>query len=633
MSESSKAIFLSYASQDADAARRLCDALRSAGLEVWFDQSELRGGDAWDASIRKQIKDCALFMPIISSSTQAREEGYFRREWNLAVQRMLDMADDKAFLLPVVIDATADREARVPERFRERQWTRIADDAAARTFASRVRGILEGAAPAAPAAANEPVPLVPTASPGSSPPSIAVLPFVNRSRDADDEYFADGLADELLDMLAKIRGLRVAARTSSFQFKGKSEDVAVIGRKLNVGAVLEGSVRKSGNRLRIGVQLVNVSDGFHLWSETYDRTLEDIFAVQDDIANSVVKELRAALLGGEPGHTAGGEVIAEVAKAARGRAENAEAHRLFLQGRFHFERRSGADIEQGIAYFRQALDLDPHYALAWAWLSKALAIAAAFGFLDVQDGNTRAREAAERALQLEPGLAEGHLALAYLQRFYGWDWKAAELSLRRAMEIAPGDSDVLASAGSLAFIQGRLPEALAWCRKAIELDPLSVEAYTELALIHRAAGRLPEAESGYRKALEMAPQRIATRTMLAIVLVAQGHGEEALAQAKDEPADWARWCALAIVHHALGNAAEADAALRELTEKRPNDAAFQIACAHAHRGETDAAFAWLDRSYAQRDSGLILAKLEPVLRPLHADPRWGAFLAKMRLAD
>ena len=299
MSTSPKAVFLSYASQDAEAARRICEALRAVGLDVWFDESALRGGDAWDASIRRQIKECALFVPIISANTQARAEGYFRREWNLAASRTLDMADDQAFLLPVVIDATIDVNARVPEKFREVQWTHLPAGEASARFAERVHRLLAGGAePSLPVA---PPRLVSATAPAMTPrhdaPSIAVLPFVNMSRDEENEYFADGLAEELLNVLAKIRGLRVAARSSAFTFKGKGATVAEVGRALNVATVLEGSVRKAGNRMRVSVQLVKVVDGYQLWSETYDRTLDDIFAVQDDIAQSVLKELRAALLG------------------------------------------------------------------------------------------------------------------------------------------------------------------------------------------------------------------------------------------------------------------------------------------------------------------------------------------------
>jgi TolB-like protein len=287
MSTSSHAVFVSYASQDAVPARRICDALRSVGIDVWFDQSALRGGDAWDASIRRQIKECALFVPIISANTQVREEGYFRLEWKLAVDRSHLMADDRAFLLPVVIDATIDVNARVPEKFREVQWTHLRDGEAATDFAERVRRLFSGGeSPARPAVPARATPSAAAAAAAIESPSIAVLPFVNMSRDEDNEYFADGLSEELLNVLAKIRGLRVASRTSAFSFKGKVVDIPAVAQKLNVATVLEGSVRKSGKRVRITVQLIQVASDSHLWSETYDRELDDIFAVQDDIAQS-----------------------------------------------------------------------------------------------------------------------------------------------------------------------------------------------------------------------------------------------------------------------------------------------------------------------------------------------------------
>src|SRR5262245_17315613 len=262
--EDSKAVFLSYASEDAEAAQRICDALRTAGVEVWFDANELRGGDVWDASIRTQIRECALFVPIVSANTDRRGEGYFRLEWKLAVDRSHLMADDHAFLVPVAIDGTVDANRRVPDKFREVQWTRLLGGETPANFVEHVRRILSGSGPALRAAPSS------AAAPAQRAASIAVLPFMNMSRDQEDEYFADGLAEELLNVLSKIGGLRVAARTSAFQFKGKHDDIAVIGRKLNVDTVLEGSVRKAGNRLRVSVQLVKVADGLHLWSETYD---------------------------------------------------------------------------------------------------------------------------------------------------------------------------------------------------------------------------------------------------------------------------------------------------------------------------------------------------------------------------
>lgn len=625
------AVFLSYASQDAEPARRICDALRAAGLDVWFDQNELRGGDVWDASIRQKIKDCALFVPIISANTNIRSEGYFRLEWKLAVDRSHLIADDRAFLLPVVIDGTLDATARVPEKFREVQWTCLPAGAAAAAFAERVQRLLGGARPFdAPARIDLTVtPVAATSS--QQPPSIAVLPFVNRSHDENDEYFSDGLADELLNVLTKIRGLQVAARSSAFTFKGTNATIAEVGRALNVATVLEGSVRKSHDRLRISVQLVNVADGYHLWSERYDRTLEDIFAVQDDIAQRVVNELRATLLGEATDPKVATEVNAQVAAATRGRTSDPEAHRIYLQARHLLDRRNRDDTTKGIEYLERALARDPVFALAWVELSRAYTTEASEGWIPVAEGLGRAREAVARALVPEQALAEGHTQLGWIQ-MHDWDWRGAEASYRRALELAPGNTLVLRRAGALAANLGRLDEGIALYRRAIEQDPLSAAAYHNLGAALDAAGELREAELAYRKALELAPQRIVAHAALALNLLAQAQCDEALAEALREAEEiWRMW-ALAIIHHAAGRPAEADAAQRELIAKHTEDAAYQVAEVYAACGEQNLAFEWLERAYTQRDSGLVEMQWKPQLRPLHADPRWEKLLQKMGLA-
>ena len=464
-------------------------------------------------------------------------------------------------------------------------------------------------------------------------PSIAVLPFVNRSRDEEDEYFSDGLADELLNVLAKIRGLRVAARTSSFTFKGTNEDLAAIGRKLNVATLLEGSVRKSGNRVRITVQLVKVADGYHLWSETYDRTLDDIFAVQDDIAQSVVKELRTTLLGEEPDSKASGEVKAEVAAAAKGRGTNPEAHRLFLQGRYFVNRLGEQDVARGITLLRQTLDIEPGQALAWASLSWAETLAAITGHEQLDSGIGRAREAASRAMALEPDLAEGHLALGWVRLWYDFDWNGAETSFHRALELAPGNAEVLRAAGMMAHIQGRHEEALGYCLRALEQDPLSISSYTFVARVYRAMRRLPEAADAFRKGLEISPDATSIHCLLAFVLDEQGRRDEALAEALQEPAEWARLFALGILHHNSGRPEESQRSLESLIAVGANSAAYQIAVVHAVRGEVDASFEWLERAYVQRDSGLAFIRAHWHLRPLHGDPRWKPFLEKMGFTE
>jgi TolB-like protein/thioredoxin-like negative regulator of GroEL len=463
--------------------------------------------------------------------------------------------------------------------------------------------------------------------------SIAVLPFVNRSRDEEDEYFSDGLADELLNVLTKVRGLRVAARTSSYYFKGKNEDLAVIGQKLNVETLLEGSVRKAGNRVRIAVQLVKVSDGYHLWSETYDRTLDDIFALQDDIAQSVVKELRTTLMGEGPNSKASGEAQAVVEEAAKGRGENSEAYRLYLQGRYFVERFTPENIAKGITYLQQALELNPEFALAWAELGRALNFQAGYGWIPIAEGYEQARAAALRAIALEPDLDEGHIVNGHIQSSWDWDWRAADASYRRALEIAPNSAAALRAAGSLAVALGRFDQGLELCRRSSVQDPLSASAYTSLGGAYRFAGRLDEALAAYQKALELNPQRIVTRLLLAIVLVAQGRLEDALSHVEQEPEPFARWCGLAFVHGRAGRMTESDSALKQLIDGFSKDAGYQIAAVYTGRGETDAALEWLERSYSLRDPGLMWVKVEPVFRDLHGDPRWGAFLKKMKFAD
>ena len=289
-----------------------------------------------------------------------------------------------------------------------------------------------------------------------SVPSIAVLPFVNMSDDAANEYFADGIAEELLNVLSKIRGLRVASHTSAFSFKGGKVDIPTVAQKLNVATILEGSVRKVGKRVRITVQLVEAATDSHLWSDTYDRELEDIFAVQDDIAQSVVKELRSALLGEKQNSAASAAVKAEVRVAAKGRGENAEAYRLYLQGRALVARRTQQGVATGVEYLTQAVTLDPDHALAWAALAYARTIEAGMGgWIPYKEGYGRAREAAERALALEPDLAEGHMALALVRWGHDWDWSGADASSRRALQLAPGNAEVVLAAAHVAGGLGR----------------------------------------------------------------------------------------------------------------------------------------------------------------------------------
>ena len=455
--------------------------------------------------------------------------------------------------------------------------------------------------------------------------TIAVLPFVNMSRDENDDYFSDGLAEELLNVLSKIRGLKVAARTSSFSFKGQQTTIAEIGKSLSVASVLEGSVRLSGGRVRISVQLIKVEDGFQLWSETYDRTMDDVFAVQDDIAQCVVKELRLRLLNED----SGGRILSEVAQAVKGRAGHPEAQRLMLLGRYFLDRTTREDTAKAIEYFRAALEIDPGYALCWAELGRAYSIEAGRAWTTVSQGFDRSRDATKRALELEPNLAEGHAQLGRIQLTHDWDFRSAENSYRRALALAPGSSAVLDGASVLQYKLGNFDEALSLSRRVLVQDPLSAAFWHNLGLTCEAAGQIAEAEQAFRKALELAPKRFVSRALLSVVLAAEGNKQEAIEQAQLEADEsWRLW-SLAIVNYTLGLATDSDEAVERLNKHHYDGNAFQIAEVHAVRGEIELAFESLERGIRERDAGVTHARVDPRLRKLHDDPRWLPLLTRI----
>ena len=462
-------------------------------------------------------------------------------------------------------------------------------------------------------------------------PSIAVLPFINMSRDEENEYFADGLSEELLNVLAKIRGLRVASRTSAFSFKGKSVDIPTVAQKLNVATVLEGSVRKAGKRVRITAQLVEVASDSHLWSETYDRELDDIFAVQDDIAQSVVKELRSALLGASVETATEKAAAAEVRKASTGRSDNPEAFQFYLQGKFYGERVTQADSDKAIELFKQALAIDPDFALAWAGLAYIYQLQAGYGFSPIDEGFERAREAAQRALQLAPDLAEAHIQLGLVLEGHDWNFTAAEASFRRAVELAPGNAHALRAAAQLARILGRVDEGLVLIEKAIAVDPVSAPTRRQAGMINLLAGRLDDAATCYQQALDLAPNAGLHHCFLAVARMLQGRVEEALPIAQAESHGVFRNLGLAMIHHTLGHPEDSEKALRVMIDEYAWTAAYQIAEVYAFRKEVDKAFEWLERAYVQRDPGATYSATDAFLAPLHGDPRWKPFLQRMNL--
>ncbi len=427
------------------------------------------------------------------------------------------------------------------------------------------------------------------AAPAVEVASIAVLPFADMSQARDQEFFSDGLSEELLGILAKISQLRVIGRTSSFQFKGRNEDPRVIAEKLGVDHLLNGSVRKDGNRVRITAHLIRAADGSQLWSETYDRTLDDVFKIQDEIAEAAAQAMQVTLLGGR---------LPERITPA-----SSEAHTLYLEGRFFSRRRTKEDYERATASFKKALAVDPRFASPWAGLAWVYALQAGVGVLPAESGSRQARDAAQRALGLDSTLVEAHTAMVYILTGYDWDWAGAEVEVRQVLVLDPGNADALSSAGLLARTLGRFDEAISYDQQAMARDPLSASVRNNLGLALYYAGRWPEAEAELRTLLEMRPGIPGGQFHLSQVLLARGQPEAALAAIEKESSEAWRTIGLPIAYQALGRRSESDAALRDLIDNFAGEWAYQIAEVHAFRGEVDQAFAWLDRAYAQRDGG------------------------------
>jgi TolB-like protein/cytochrome c-type biogenesis protein CcmH/NrfG len=444
--------------------------------------------------------------------------------------------------------------------------------------------------------------------------SVAVLPFVNLSGDAGQEYFCDGLTEELIAKLSRIQELKVVARTSAFAFKGQGVDVREVGRRLGVGHVLEGSVRKSGSRLRVSTQLVSVDDGYQLWSETYDRDLDDILAVQDGIARAVASTLQLTLLGEEE------PILA---------AASTEAYNAFLMGRFLYGQQDRESLERAAGYFEEATRLDPGLARAWAGLGAALAYQAATGYVDPEVGFEEAKTAVGRALAVDPDLAHAHRVLGWIQMTYDWDWTAAEASYQRATALEPARGHV--ERAQLAVAQGRFDVARDLARRAVELDPVSTQPYSTLGLACWYGGREEEALAAYGKILELNPGSQTARGLMAAVYLTQSRPEEARALLSLVTDSFWRLPGMAMALHALGRRAESDEALSELIAEFHAGGAYNVAQVHAYRGEADPAFEWLERARAQHDGGMFLVRVDPLLEGLRDDPRFEALLTRMCL--
>ena len=473
--------------------------------------------------------------------------------------------------------------------------------------AARAAASVAPGAPASPAAAQ------PATEPAPAQASIAVLPFVNMSDEKSNEFFSDGISEELLNLLAKIPQLQVTARTSSFAFKGKEIGITEVARQLHVAHVLEGSVRKSGNAVRITAQLINAATDTHLWSQTYDRKLDDIFAIQDDIAADVVKQLKVTLLGAAP----------------KARSTDPEAYALYLQAVQLGRQNTEEAFKQSDELFRKALAIDPRYAPAWADLSGTLANEAGQGLLPSKEGFAQAREAATKAVAIDQEYAPAHARLGRIAMYGDNDLAGAAQHLQRALALDPMDLDVLRNSATLLGSLSRLDEALALDEAVVRRDPVSVSALFNLGLDQRYAGRFDASIASFRTVLRLAPGRGNAHAQLGTALLLKGDAQGALAEIEQETSEAWKMFGLPMAYHALGRKADSDSAMAALIAKYEKDAPYNIAYVHAYRGEADKAFAWLDKAVEYGDPGIGEIVTESLFDKIHADPRWLSLLRKV----
>ena len=674
------AVFLSYARDDAAAARRIAEALRASGLEVWFDENELRGGDSWDAKIRKQIDACTLFLPIISTHTQERGKGYFRLEWKLAVEQTHLMAEGMAFLAPVVIDDTREAGAIVPPEFMKVQWTRLPGALPTPQFVEQIKRLLEAPQetvgrdrlipPSARGAEDfrggisDPAPQKKSGPPAalwislgavfacvgvvffflrpkSSAPlgverstlsversavpaldanSVAVLAFADLSEGRNSEYFSDGISEELLNVLAKVPGLRVAARTSAFYFKGQNLPIPEIAAKLNVAYVVEGSVQRAGDRVKITAQLIKAADGFHVWSDTFTRDMKDVFAVQEEIAGRIAKELSLKL---------------GMSSTAATAAVNPEAFELLLQARQAWNQRTTEAYARAEAWLNRAIALEPDFARAHALLAMVWVLQAVdqdqLGLFNQRDTAVvhRIRAQIDRALALDSNLAEAHTALGSLY-WQTWQTESAVRELRFAISLNPNYATAHQWLGRRLLTEGRVDEAEAMMRRATELDPLSPRILDNYTIPLVIQGRYAEALAVIDRALTLQPDSIQALIFKTLVLGQLGRHEEAVALLRKIPWAGSSYEVYAVeVFIRAGLKAEAEQAYALIPAGASASIKFD---ALARMGRPHEALAAMDpATMAIGDANELL--FAQIYDPIRADPRFAKLLATLGLTE
>ena len=652
-------VFISYASQDVVVANKVCAALEAAGLPCWIAPRDVRAGEPYAAAIVEAINACRLLVLVLTKSAVDSRH----------VLREVERASSKnRSVLPIRLEA-AELPPELEYFLSADHWLEASDggiESVLPALIKSVRGHGGRIVPAPPGAGspaagaavgqklNRSLMLLgvviaalaalayfafdklwlsrrltagtEAAAPSAfAPPahSIAVLPFVNMSGDPKQDYFSDGLSEELLNALASIRDLQVAARTSSFSFKGTNADTAVIAHKLNVGAILEGSVRKDGAHVRITAQCINAVTGFQLWSKTYDRNLKDVLSLQTEIASAVSSALQATLL-------------AQPAAATEpGGTDNPEAFDAYLRGEklshSKFEPKNNADE---LAAFNDAIQRDPRFANAYIGKSRALHAVAALGSGDeARRAAADARAAAETAIAIAPNLGMAHAQLATVLGNALLDYRAAAPEFERALALSPGDARVVSASASFLALTGRTQEAVAQARKAVVLDPLNFRSHFVLGDALYYARRYREAVEAWTHSLELNPGQGLIVGYRGYAYIGLGDYDTAIKSCDVAALDYSNYVCLAIAYDKLGRRADSDAIINRLNKSEGESASYQFAQIYAQRGDLSRALDWLDTAQRVGDTGLHYMKVDPLVDPLRSEPRFKAMLATVKFPD
>jgi TolB-like protein/Tfp pilus assembly protein PilF len=634
-------VFVSYASQDAAVANSIVESLESRGVKCWIAPRDVKPGAQYADAIVRAINEAKAVVLVMSGNAVASshvgkevERASSKRkpiiafridtaplshalEYFLSESQWIDipalgMKAALAKLAEAVGQGSVTSTQATPPEKRGRMTTRRIAIAAAVVVAL---GVVAGSgfyfwktthggaqAPSVAAITDK---------------SIAVLPFVDMSEKKDQEYFADGMAEEIIDLLVTVPGLKVIGRTSSFQFKGRTEDLRSIGSKLNAAYILEGSVRKSGEQVRITAQLINAQSGIHEWSETYDRRIGDVLKLQSLIAASVARGLELT--------------VDSLYRNQDINMKNVVAYDLILRGRRAIDRYDKEGFDEAVRLFQEALESDgtsSHAAagLAWAYYDQG-----AYGIRPAPVAFEQARSAATLSLKLDPRNVFAHGALGSIHLAYDWDWAAADAEYQQVATLAPGSADAMNNKAWLSLALGRWDDAVRQTKAALAQDPFCPNCYESLMWAQMSQGHLAEAEAAMRRGLEIHPTYSWGHFYLGLVLLERGDREAALIEMRQETVEQAQQAGLAMAYYALGRIADSDAALATMLKEEAAVSAFDIANVYAFRGLPEKAMEWLQRAYIQKAIDLYLIKAFPPLKTLATDPRYKAFLKKMNL--